>query len=65
MQSPEEIEQIIQAKIHKTNNKKTLEQMQSAIEEIKKEKKLDRMYAYIGLIIIIPALYYLFKLFMS
>ncbi len=65
MQSSKEVDQIVQEKVRKSNNDKTIEQMQAAIDDIKKERKIDKVYAYLGLIIIIPAFYYLFKLFTS
>jgi len=63
MQSADQVERIVQNKVNSTSNQKTLKDMQSAINDINKETKIDKMYAIVGLLIFVPVLYYCYQYF--
>jgi len=63
MQSADQVERLVQNKVNSTSNQKTLKDMQSAINDIKKESKIDKIYAIVGLLIIVPAIYYCYQYF--
>ncbi len=59
MQSSEQIEKIVLFKVTSASNKKVIDDMQIAIDDIKKEDQNNKHYATFGLIIILPIVIYL------
>ncbi len=59
MQTSEQIEHIVQHKIDKANNQRTIARMKTALDDIKKGEKIDATYAFIGLLLLIPIAYFL------
>jgi len=63
MQSSDQVESIVQHKVRHASNQKTLKDMRSALNKIKKEHETDRTYAFVGLLIVLPILYSAYQYF--
>lgn len=63
MQSSDQVNDIVKNKVRHARNHKVLDDMQSALNEIENEQKTDRTYAVVGLLIVLPALYFSYQYF--
>lgn len=58
MQSEKDIDEIVKAKTKNVNNKKVIADMSDAINDMKKDEKINRRIALVTLFVILPIIIY-------
>ncbi len=53
MQTEQQVKQIIEQKVRETSNKKTLDDMKKAIDEIDENQRMNRSTAIFGLLLLL------------